>query len=275
MHQSPRSPQFILFDEWQSKDFENLEETRDVFAHAEAFLGSEWMTRFEPFIQDAQTLASSDKAWNMICLNIQMQAWWRKARFGLKCLGYRPSAEDESVVTLQFNWMPRSAMKPTDEMTLQGKDSGFDRMVNSVESFWQGGSIPISAEFGQIKSGVPLISGHLIEIEMPSSDAPLFKAMIDFQWAMIVVAALSGAADDDYSFDTYLRTMEWVEEQKSRNTARHRGLPFQARIPLNPIIRNKKITDTTAEIAKVDGELDEFYKKQHTNASGTLKSRDG
>ncbi|RSM20087.1 hypothetical protein CDV31_001166 [Fusarium ambrosium] len=175
---SPHVCHIIPFS-WNNS-FENLEETRDVFAHAEAFLGR-----------------------------------------------YRPGAEGESIITLQFNWMPRSAMKPTDEMTLQGKDSDFDRMVNSVESFWQGGSIPTSAELGQIKSGVPLISGHLIEIEMPSSDSPLFKAMIDFQWAMIVVAALSGAAADDNSFDTYLRAMEWVEEQKSRNAARHRGVREQ------------------------------------------------
>ncbi|KAH7275751.1 hypothetical protein B0J15DRAFT_588240 [Fusarium solani] len=46
-------------------------------------------------------------------------------------------------------------------------------------------------------------------------------------------------------------------------------------VNLNPIIRNKKITDTTVEIGKIDGELDEFYKKQRTNVSGTLKSRDG
>ncbi|RSM14632.1 hypothetical protein CEP52_001163 [Fusarium oligoseptatum] len=210
-----------------NNSYENLEKTSGVFFHAEAFLSRVWMKQFGGSIQNPRVLASSDKTWNMICLNMQMHAYWREARFGLECLGYRPGAEGESVVTLQFNWMPRSAMKPTDEMNLQGKDSDFDRMVNSVESFWQGGSIPTSAELGQIKSGVPLISGHLIEIEMPSSDAPLFKAMIDFQWAMVVVAALSGAADDEDSFDTYLRTMEWVEEQKSRNAARHRGVREQ------------------------------------------------
>ncbi|RSL69183.1 hypothetical protein CEP54_002459 [Fusarium duplospermum] len=201
-----------------NNNYENLRKTSAVFIHAEAFLGKGWLRQFDPLIRNVQNLASSDKTWNMICLNIQMQTWWGEARFGLKCLDIRPTAEGESVVTFQFNWMPCSAMKPTDKMNLQGKDSDFDRMVNSAESFWKGGSIPTSAEFGKtaalfvnVKSGVPLISGHLIEIEMPSSDAPLFKAMIDFQWAMIVVAALCGAAvDDENSFDRYFRTMEWV-----------------------------------------------------------------
>jgi hypothetical protein len=82
-----------------NNSYQNLGKTRDVFMYAEAFLGRAWMTEFEPLIQDFQNLGSSDKIWNMICLNIQMHAWWSKARFGLKCLGFRPTTKGESVVT--------------------------------------------------------------------------------------------------------------------------------------------------------------------------------
>ncbi|RSL85472.1 hypothetical protein CEP51_003320 [Fusarium floridanum] len=84
-----------------NNNYENLRKTSAVFAHAKAFLGEEWMRQFEPLIQNARILASSDKAWNMICLNIQMHTWWAKARFGFKCLGYdNPPEGGESVVTL-------------------------------------------------------------------------------------------------------------------------------------------------------------------------------
>ncbi|EEU40444.1 uncharacterized protein NECHADRAFT_76719 [Fusarium vanettenii 77-13-4] len=41
----------------------------------------------------------------------------------------------------------------------------------------------------------------------------------------------------------------------------------------NPRIRSKKSTETSVEVGKIDGELDDFHKKQRTNVSGTLKSR--
>ncbi|KAJ4307886.1 hypothetical protein N0V84_012436 [Fusarium piperis] len=203
----------------------NIIKTAEVFSHAQAFFGVDWTKTYRTHLQDPQNQGSSDKAWNMICLNTQMHAWWGKARFGLKCLGICPITEDESAVTLQFHWMPRSAMKANDQMNLQGQDNDFDRMVESAKSFHQGGSFPSSQEFGKtaalsVHSGVPILSGHLIDVKMSSSEAPLFKAMIDLQWAMIVVSAFSGAAeapellfdDDDPDRPDY-RTMEWVEEQ--------------------------------------------------------------
>ncbi|KAJ4307708.1 hypothetical protein N0V84_012543 [Fusarium piperis] len=208
----------------------NIGKTAEVFAHSDAFFGVDWTKEYQMYLQNPQDPGGSDKAWNMICLDMQMHNWWAQARFGFKCLGVRPTTKDESVITLQFNWMPRSAMNPTDQITLQGQDNGFDGMVEGVKAFHQQGrSIPSPQEFGKTaarSSGAPILSGDLIDIKMLSSEAPLFKAMIDFQWAMIVVAALSGAPEppklplNDDDFDPYFRTMKWVEEQSRQATPR-------------------------------------------------------
>ncbi|EEU40443.1 uncharacterized protein NECHADRAFT_76718 [Fusarium vanettenii 77-13-4] len=217
---------------WNNKEL-NIRKTGLVFGHAEAFLGQDWRRKYQTYLQNPVCPGGSDKAWNMICLDMQMQTWWSKARFGLKCLGLRTTTKDESVVTLQFNWMPQSAMKPTDQMTLQGRDNDFDRMVKSARAFYEGGSFPSPQEFGTMAalsaasaSAAPILSGDLVEVKMLSSETHLFKAMIEFQWAMIVVAAFSGAGEpelllgdgdgDSDSDQPDLRTMKWVEDQQSQ-----------------------------------------------------------
>ncbi|KAL2692104.1 hypothetical protein Neosp_002509 [[Neocosmospora] mangrovei] len=219
---------------WNNKEL-NIRNTALVFQHSVAFLGPDWKKKYETYLRNSGCPGSSDKAWNMICLNLQLHHWWGKARFGLKCLGCRTTTKDESVVTLQFNWMPQSAMKPTDQMTLQGRDNDFDRMVKSARDFYEGGSFPSPEEFGTIAalsassaSAAPILSGDLVEVKMLSSETHLFKAMIEFQWAMIVVAAFSGAGepelllgdDDSDSDQPDLRTMKWVEDQQSRQGTR-------------------------------------------------------
>ncbi|KAJ4227212.1 hypothetical protein NW759_004582 [Fusarium solani] len=105
-----------------NNSYQNLGKTRDVFMYAEAFLGRAWMTEFEPLIQDFQNLGSSDKIWNMICLNIQMHAWWSKARFGLKCIGFRPTTKGESVVTRAVASLAASARAGEAALTVEALD---------------------------------------------------------------------------------------------------------------------------------------------------------
>ncbi|RSL75275.1 hypothetical protein BHE90_006716 [Fusarium euwallaceae] len=74
-------------------------------------------------------------------------------------------------------------------MSLQGQDNDFDEMVECAKSFHQNGSPHSIRDL----SGFPITSGRLIHVPMPSSEAVHLKAMIDLQWAMIVVAAFCGA----------------------------------------------------------------------------------
>ncbi|KAF4980200.1 hypothetical protein FZEAL_3736 [Fusarium zealandicum] len=54
-------------------------------------------------------LGSSDRVWNMICLNPALYDWWRRGYFAFKYLGAAPSANapETSLIKLQFVWMPR------------------------------------------------------------------------------------------------------------------------------------------------------------------------
>ncbi|RSL94739.1 hypothetical protein CDV31_014180 [Fusarium ambrosium] len=216
---------------WNNKEL-NIRNTALVFEHAAAFLGRDWKKKYQTYLQNPRCPGGSDKAWNMICLNLQLHHWWGKARLGFKYLGIRSLTDtsDMSVVTIQFHWMPCSATGPKDTITLQGQDNGFDRMVKSAKDFHKGGNAPSPQEFGTIAalsaaSAAPILSGDLVDVKMLSSETHLFKAMIEFQWAMIVVAAFSGGAaeepelllgDDDDSDKPDFRTTKWVEDQQSR-----------------------------------------------------------
>ncbi|KAJ4204673.1 hypothetical protein NW767_004186 [Fusarium falciforme] len=126
----------------------------------------------------------------MLCLNITDYGWWRCAKFGLKCLGIRPTTQGESVVILQLNWVPQQEMDPKKVMSLQGQDNDFDKMVECAKSFHSDGSPDSIHELPEFS----ILSGHLIHVPMPNPEAVHFKAMIGLHWAMIVVAAFCGGA---------------------------------------------------------------------------------
>ena len=48
-------------------------------------------------------MGSSDKSWNMLCMNHQLHFWWGKGLFALKCLGITPRLDGNSTVLIQFH----------------------------------------------------------------------------------------------------------------------------------------------------------------------------
>lgn len=167
----------------------NIQKTEKVFQHIQAFFGKHSLLRYRLYLLNPRQLGGSDKVWNMLCLNLSSSCFWRSARLAFKCLGIRPTTQGESVAILQLHWMPWRYMEPTEEMSLQGEDNDFDKMVECAKSFH-------SDEDSHLIHELPELSippGHLIHVRMPNSEAVRFKAMIDLQWAMIVVAAFSGA----------------------------------------------------------------------------------
>ncbi|KAK1763243.1 hypothetical protein QBC33DRAFT_598797 [Phialemonium atrogriseum] len=104
-----------------------------------------------------------------------------------------------SVFRLQFRWMPRNQQgnqNPHRKFDLEA--GGGQRMFSDLEEQpehirdlpEEGGCVSILR--GQ--SGRKLFSGHTVEMEMESGKAEKMKRMIDFQWALIALNALSGAA---------------------------------------------------------------------------------
>lgn len=100
----------------------------------------------------------------MIALAPQVHSMWSRGYFGFQCKGIVPGASS-TTITLQMHWM----------------------MCSKVQEL-------------NIKRAVDLENEHdfqspdLFKIEMAHDDAIKMKQMIDFQWVMVCILALSGAA---------------------------------------------------------------------------------
>ncbi|RKK84809.1 hypothetical protein BFJ68_g2101 [Fusarium oxysporum] len=146
---------------------------------------------------------------------------------GGNCYVYNPhelrgTDKNESKVTLQFRWMPRTKKCLGQEIDISGTGHGSDsrQLIDELNLFHdQGNPTPVSCE-GALRhltrSGKPLPSGYLIHINMQTDETKRFKEAIDIQWACILFAAFSGAAGnpelpsrqnpDD-------KAMQWIQSQ--------------------------------------------------------------
>jgi hypothetical protein len=167
----------------------------------------------------SSSLGCSDKDWNMISLNRQLDFWWGQAKFALRCQGIDLSSVDESKskIRLQFHWMAAHRGDPSQPIGLD--EPTVRDMLLSMREYGTG---PISA--ANAISNRPVLSGHCFEIEMESSKAKKMKYMVDLQWALIRISAMSGAAEspellqdpNDPDSDHQIRIQQWIELQNFR-----------------------------------------------------------
>lgn len=161
------------------------------------FLGSARQTELSFIL--ANVIGGSDYDWNMICLNRQIHTWWAKGLLALKCLGISPAGEPGFAnVSVQFSWMPRNYQEnhnPGREVIplLNGR-----QMVGELKEYDPLATDPTKpgnrVVFANRVSGRKLLSGHRVNICTTPRKAQLMKKMIDFQWAMVAMNALAGAA---------------------------------------------------------------------------------
>ncbi|KAL6881411.1 hypothetical protein J3F83DRAFT_722189 [Trichoderma novae-zelandiae] len=131
-----------------------------------------------------------DKAWNMLCLQPTLHAWWSQCLFGLKCIGVNPGDDGvHSTVQIQFQWMPRNAVRPHAPAQLP-YDAAVGAMLETVEHADGRG---IVADV-QRDSFHELQSGHMFEVALLNEDAINMKLVLDLRWAAVKLSALSGAA---------------------------------------------------------------------------------
>ncbi|KKP01869.1 hypothetical protein THAR02_06034 [Trichoderma harzianum] len=136
------------------------------------------------------SLGSLDKSWNMICLHPTLQTWWSQGLFGLKCLGLIPQGDGRSTrVQIQFYWMPRNGINPHD-LVKPPYETAINEMLQTV-TLQHGGGIVADV---QRDSFHELETGQTFEIVVDNEDAIKMKEAFDVQWAVVRLAALSGAA---------------------------------------------------------------------------------
>ncbi|UZP36457.1 hypothetical protein NXS19_004273 [Fusarium pseudograminearum] len=111
------------------------------------------------------------------------------------------TSEDQATeVMIQFNWLECRQGKPNDQVTVMGSSNSMEDLAKR-QLFHEanGNPAPDRNESGIIAAGgmdahTAIISGHVVQVLMPFSDAKKCKLMIDLQWYLIQIAAMSGGA---------------------------------------------------------------------------------
>ncbi|RGP68396.1 ent-kaurene oxidase [Fusarium longipes] len=201
-----------------NKDEKAIKTTSSVCWGLEPFFSEQVCVELENLLANPAEPGSSDRVWNMLYMNRQLHYWWSLAFFGLCCLGTRPHEEqpDDSTsandpednakealwdVEVQFNWLPRRWGKPDDKITLKGEDNGFKEMPKNVIEHQRNGSPVLNHPSGgriaasRVDTHQPIHSGHQFTLIMPLDDAMKSKMMLDLQWALIQIGAVSGGAE--------------------------------------------------------------------------------
>jgi hypothetical protein len=157
----------------------------------------------------ATDVGCSDKRWNMVYLNRQLHFWWSRGYLGLKFHGWVKASDNDTsenpevIVKVQFHWLDRRTRNASDEILITGDASSMRAMAERQMAFEQDGSPSHQrGEEGGIISAfrvdmcTPIVSGHIAEVKMPEQDAQKFKALLELQWSIIRIAAMSGAAEN-------------------------------------------------------------------------------
>ncbi|KAM0557982.1 hypothetical protein ACHAPJ_005147 [Fusarium lateritium] len=245
-------------------DKDNVQKTSSLFSATKYMVGEEFLQKYESYLANPSVLGASDKPWNMICLNSQLHTWWARGYLAFKCLGIDPPRQGESdfKVKLQFHWMPMLKKRIGEDITVTGAGTVWENIASELELFHSSGNKqPVPRDgYGEVrmelKSGEQLETGHIFYVEMDGPNSILFKAMIDVQWACIMVHTMSAAAGSlelpqDEDPDDYIE--QWLESQ-AKIPAEERPItdepsaphdkppvpnPFQDLLPRDPNLRRQ------------------------------------
>lgn len=198
----------ILPSSWND-DLDAVYATIAVTEAFDAFFDDVLAAELCSLLANQTELGSSNKYWNMLIMSRDLRHCWGQAGFGLYCKDIAPCEEyDESIdlakvlfnVTIQFHWLCRRLKMPNDRITLEGDDNEFMKMVETQIEYERDGSPRYKNNFGfpieavRVDTNTPILSGHEFTITMPEEDAKKCKLMLDLQWVIIRIAAMSGAA---------------------------------------------------------------------------------
>lgn len=152
-----------------------------------AYFGS--TLEFDELISSEETL---DHHWNLIPLQSPIHEAWGNAECAVKCLGIYPKG-DKYIVNLQFHWLNVNKFTRSDLKNFDVSLSNFSRMVGDTlypEFPNEGGDI-LRLDTTRIRTG------DIFNITMPNEDdAKKMKVLIDAQWVVLRIAAMSGEVLD-------------------------------------------------------------------------------
>ncbi|KAL2190130.1 hypothetical protein L209DRAFT_750132 [Thermothelomyces heterothallicus CBS 203.75] len=146
------------------------------------FWGSEKTTAWRRMFEDANITQSAK---NGISMNHQIHFWFDNARFALK-----PLRETPEGVVVQWHWLKRSVLKPLVDIR---PDQDILLQAGITDQNW-------GDNLAHRKSGVRIRTGQTFLIRADKPEDRLSWDLLEMQWNLLRVAAISGAADvtDDY-----------------------------------------------------------------------------
>lgn len=182
-----------------------------------AFWGHEKFDSWRALCDD-RGITESPK--NMVCINEQMHSWWGAARFALK-----PITSTDKAVTVQFHWLRKSVYRPRNVIgnPLHRQDEIMSRLCggnnNNVNEWGEEGAEGAGAMLAHRRSGLPIRTGQLFTIQAESPQYLPSMELLELQWNLLRVAALSGASgtvddfndgeDDDVNDEEYYEEYEY------------------------------------------------------------------
>ncbi|KAM7196867.1 hypothetical protein V8F20_006834 [Naviculisporaceae sp. PSN 640] len=156
---------------------------------------------------------SRDRSWNMICLEKQLNHWWGRAYFGLRCLGLvdpltdeeQEDAEtapvgsndmDDTIVTLklEFHWMPKR-LTAAQTGPLATEDRTVDAYLAQFEGTWGNPTDPAPRVAFYRSDGQQLRTGDVFYIKVSRQHWRKMKDVLDIRWALTKIVAITGGVE--------------------------------------------------------------------------------
>ncbi|CAK7274808.1 hypothetical protein SEPCBS57363_006353 [Sporothrix epigloea] len=127
----------------------------------------------------------TESAKNLLCLNSQLHFWWGTCHLALRPI----RTLDPCTIKLQLHWLRRSRTRPT--APLSGTFDDIRSLCGGEDDLATWGPQPVAHRM----SGLPLRTGQIFTIRAENpEDLPSFE-LLDMQWNLLRVAAMSGAAE--------------------------------------------------------------------------------
>lgn len=167
-------------------------------------------------------LGCSDKHWNLLSISPYLHTWWSRPYWALECTGILPHGDgygdgegegdnQKFAVVLVFHWMPHNGRNvPDKKVSMDLASTDCRTMLSNLREglhYGQGLGPSSAGHVTAIQHDCfrPIVSGQEFKVIMDTAeDAAMMREMVNFQWACVRVAAMSGAAgpqdlDDDFS----------------------------------------------------------------------------
>ncbi|KAG5808246.1 hypothetical protein H9Q74_005881 [Fusarium xylarioides] len=187
-----------------------------------AYLLHKSMLSQAPYVSNPRALGGSDKAWNQLCLDLELYSWWAKGYCAFKFMGSQDIGEGMEMVTLQFRWMPQIKKRSGTMMNIHGTGPENDwlNLMAELDTFHAQHQPPPTIGGNTLrattKTGAPLLSGHLIHICLPKEDVERLEVVINLQWCSILFMAFIGAAGSPempLRDSVHEKVMTWLEDK--------------------------------------------------------------